>query len=77
MGQAKNRGTFDQRREQSVLATQARIEEKRKQISSAWESMPEEEKERYRNRPNGTRMMDSVILAVALSGALIAGRRRK
>lgn len=72
MGQAKQRGTFEERRQQaeeSLAATRVRI-------AAAWEAMPEAQKEKYRNRPNGTRMMDAVILAAVLCGAM-QGRVRR
>ena len=72
MGQAKKRGTFEERRqraEQSVAA-------KRAEIEAQWEVMPEEQKEKFRHRPHGVRMMDSVIIALAVAGAMMGGRRR-
>jgi hypothetical protein len=75
MGEAKQRGTFEERRGQALEEAAARKEAVRAATVKAWNEMPEEEKEKYRNRRNGLRMMDSVIISMAVLGAMGRGGR--
>lgn len=55
MGEAKRRGTFEQRRaaaiareEEAAAALRRQQEEKQRQLQAEWDALPEEEKEKHR-----------------------------
>lgn len=58
MGQAKQRGTFEDRRQQSIARTEAERLERQRKESEWWNSLTDEQKENVRrNRARRARQM--------------------
>ena len=87
MGQAKRRGTFEERRQQSIDRSEAERLERQRQAQERWDSLtPEQqetEREKRRRRSSGMNAIAMWMLPAMLRGAMggygspITGRRRR
>ena len=90
MGQAKQRGTFEERRQQSIDRAEAERLERQRKAQEWWDALiPEQqeaEREKRRRRSSGMNAMAMWMLPAIMMGAMgsmggygspIPGRRRR
>ena len=74
MGQAKERGTFEERRQQSIDRAEAERLERQRKEAEWWNSLTDEQKENVRqNRARRARNMQSMAAWMGL-GYSLGGR---
>lgn len=73
MGEARRRGSYEQRKEQSIARSAAEKEKKRLEAQAAWDALTDEEKEAKRKKEK----KGSVALGIALGMAAAAAAQAK
>jgi hypothetical protein len=71
MGQAKKRGTFEERRQQSIDRTEAERLERQREEAEWWNSLTDEQKENVRkNRARRARNMQALAMWMGAAHSL-------
>lgn len=78
MGQAKQRGTFEERRQQSIDRREAEAQERDRKLAEWWNAMTPEEQEAIREKRRRSQQsgMNLMAMTALIMGASMGGGRR-